>query len=129
MVRGRLVPTEAERVKKLKRIGTVLRRTFPQIKGADKQSRIRGTRGKIVHKESQKPHPSKSTSVHWIKRKEPWASEAACLKADPNIFFPEKGGSTREAKRICSSCEVRQECLGFSLYKGAIRYMGRIERT
>ena len=30
-------------------------------------------------------------------------------------FFPEKGGSTREAKRICESCEVRQECLEYAL--------------
>ena len=30
-------------------------------------------------------------------------------------FFPEKGGSTREAKRVCRSCEVRAECLEFAL--------------
>lgn len=71
--------------------------------------------GTVAHSELRKTHPSKSTPVPWTKREEPWASEAACLKADPNIFFPEKGGSVREAKRICSSCEVRQECLGFSL--------------
>lgn len=44
-----------------------------------------------------------------------WANEAKCLRAEPDIFFPEKGGSTREAKRICSLCEVRQECLDFAL--------------
>ncbi|MDP8962326.1 MAG: WhiB family transcriptional regulator, partial [Actinomycetota bacterium] len=27
-----------------------------------------------------------------------------CLDADPEAFFPEKGGSTREAKRICAAC-------------------------
>ena len=29
--------------------------------------------------------------------------------------FPEKGGSTREAKRICLGCEVRDACLEYAL--------------
>jgi WhiB family redox-sensing transcriptional regulator len=45
----------------------------------------------------------------------PWASGAKCLNADPDVFFPEKGGSTREAKRICSECPVRDECLEYAL--------------
>jgi WhiB family redox-sensing transcriptional regulator len=31
------------------------------------------------------------------------------------VFFPEKGGSSREAKRICSECPVRIECLNYAL--------------
>jgi WhiB family transcriptional regulator, redox-sensing transcriptional regulator len=45
----------------------------------------------------------------------PWAPQARCLQAEPDTFFPEKGGSTREAKRICASCEVRDECLSYAL--------------
>lgn len=44
-----------------------------------------------------------------------WARDAKCLSADPDTFFPEKGGSTREAKRICAMCDVRQQCLEFAL--------------
>ena len=33
----------------------------------------------------------------------------------PEAFFPEKGGSTREAKRICHGCEVQAECLEYAL--------------
>ncbi|HSK25159.1 MAG TPA: WhiB family transcriptional regulator [Egicoccus sp.] len=44
-----------------------------------------------------------------------WMLEAKCLDADPEAFFPEKGGSTREAKRICTACPVRDECLEFAL--------------
>ncbi len=33
----------------------------------------------------------------------------------PGGFFPEKGGSTREAKKVCTSCEVRAECLDYAL--------------
>lgn len=44
-----------------------------------------------------------------------WMLEARCLDADPEAFFPEKGGSTREAKRICAICPVQQECLSYAL--------------
>ncbi|QBR74645.1 WhiB family transcriptional regulator [Microbacterium sediminis] len=44
-----------------------------------------------------------------------WQSDALCAQTDPEAFFPEKGGSTRDAKRICSSCEVRAECLEYAL--------------
>ena len=35
-----------------------------------------------------------------------WQEEALCAQTDPEAFFPEKGGSTREAKKICTGCEV-----------------------
>ena len=44
-----------------------------------------------------------------------WQADALCAQTDPEAFFPEKGGSTREAKRICSSCEVASECLDYAL--------------
>jgi WhiB family redox-sensing transcriptional regulator len=44
-----------------------------------------------------------------------WQEEALCAQTDPEAFFPEKGGSTREAKRICVGCEVKSECLEYAL--------------
>lgn len=44
-----------------------------------------------------------------------WRELALCAQTDPEAFYPEKGGSTREAKKICESCEVRAECLDFAL--------------
>lgn len=44
-----------------------------------------------------------------------WQAEALCAQTDPEAFFPEKGGSTRDAKRICASCDVRSECLEYAL--------------
>ena len=44
-----------------------------------------------------------------------WQERALCAQTDPEAFFPEKGGSTREAKRVCTSCEVRAECLEYAL--------------
>jgi WhiB family redox-sensing transcriptional regulator len=46
-----------------------------------------------------------------------WQERALCAQTDPEAFFPEKGGSTREAKRICSRCEVRADCLEYALGK------------
>lgn len=46
---------------------------------------------------------------------ETWQDEAICAQTDPEAFFPEKGGSTREAKKICLGCPVRQECLDYAL--------------
>ncbi|OKL50214.1 WhiB family transcriptional regulator [Boudabousia marimammalium] len=44
-----------------------------------------------------------------------WQEQALCAQTDPEAFFPEKGGSTREAKGVCAMCEVRQECLEYAL--------------
>ena len=44
-----------------------------------------------------------------------WQVDSLCAQTDPEAFFPEKGGSTREAKKICTSCEVRAQCLEYAL--------------
>ena len=44
-----------------------------------------------------------------------WQTDSLCAQTDPEAFFPEKGGSTRDAKKICTSCEVRNQCLEYAL--------------
>jgi WhiB family transcriptional regulator, redox-sensing transcriptional regulator len=49
-----------------------------------------------------------------------WRSAAACLSADPDLFFPISSRGLGEkqvvrAKMICGGCRVRQECLEFAL--------------
>lgn len=44
-----------------------------------------------------------------------WMERALCKQADPDLFFPERGESTQEAKAVCNSCEVKDECLKFAL--------------
>ncbi len=48
----------------------------------------------------------------------PWQASANCLGVDPDLFFPERGGSTREAKAVCAGCVVRDECLDYALEHG-----------
>ena len=42
-------------------------------------------------------------------------NDGACNGTDPALFFPARGESTTEAKRICQGCPVRQECLDYAL--------------
>ncbi|MFB3049394.1 MAG: WhiB family transcriptional regulator [Acidimicrobiia bacterium] len=44
-----------------------------------------------------------------------WQDLANCRGADPDLFFPERGASTRTAKGICRDCQVRAECLEFAI--------------
>ena len=44
-----------------------------------------------------------------------WQTDALCAQTDPEAFFPEKGGSTRDAKKVCGACNVRSQCLEYAL--------------
>lgn len=44
-----------------------------------------------------------------------WMEDALCAQTDPESFYPEKGGSTRDAKKTCEQCLVRAECLDWAL--------------
>lgn len=44
-----------------------------------------------------------------------WHPQASCQGSDLRLFFPGPGGSTHAAKRICSVCGVRAECLEHAL--------------
>ena len=45
----------------------------------------------------------------------PWQDEALCAQTDPEAFFPDEGIPSGEAKRLCKSCPVRQQCLDYAL--------------
>ena len=44
-----------------------------------------------------------------------WQDFALCAETDPDIFFPEKGGSTTPATSVCSQCLVQAECLEYAI--------------
>jgi WhiB family transcriptional regulator, redox-sensing transcriptional regulator len=46
-----------------------------------------------------------------------WQERALCAQTDPESFFPEKGASNRDAKRVCLLCEVRSECLDYAIQR------------
>lgn len=47
-----------------------------------------------------------------------WMDDAVCATTDPEVFFPENLGSAAEAKKICATCPVVQECLAYALENG-----------
>ena len=47
-----------------------------------------------------------------------WMDRANCHQVDPDLFFPERGASTREAKEVCRGCVVREDCLEYALANG-----------
>jgi WhiB family transcriptional regulator, redox-sensing transcriptional regulator len=49
-----------------------------------------------------------------------WAEQAACSGCSPDLFYPERGGRTEEAKKVCAICPVRKECLDHALAAGEV---------
>ncbi|HXY43360.1 MAG TPA: WhiB family transcriptional regulator [Acidimicrobiales bacterium] len=47
-----------------------------------------------------------------------WQTRANCMGVDPDLFFPERGASTREAKEVCRGCVVREDCLNYAIANG-----------
>src|SRR5580658_11001821 len=47
-----------------------------------------------------------------------WQARSNCMGVDPDLFFPERGSSTREAKEVCRGCVVRDDCLEFAIANG-----------
>lgn len=74
----------------------------------------------IIGPDEPRPQPSDPADIQMLMQEfidnEPdWQKSALCAQADPEAFFPEQGGSTREAKLICNECEVRSDCLEYAL--------------
>jgi WhiB family redox-sensing transcriptional regulator len=58
-----------------------------------------------------------------VTRSANWRDEAACLHADPDLFFPigTTGPALRQikkAKRICQACPAQKPCLDWALDQG-----------
>jgi WhiB family redox-sensing transcriptional regulator len=54
-----------------------------------------------------------------LQKPEPvWQRQANCMGVDPDLFFPERGASTREAKEVCRGCVVQEDCLEYALANG-----------
>ena len=59
-----------------------------------------------------------AVAFHYSKSASFDAPEAACRKADPDLFFPDEGDNVAqiaEAKAVCDGCAVKDGCLAFAL--------------
>jgi WhiB family redox-sensing transcriptional regulator len=55
-----------------------------------------------------------------------WWSDAACLAADPELFFPISSsgpalGQVAQAKATCTRCHIQQACLAYALDAGPVQ--------
>jgi WhiB family redox-sensing transcriptional regulator len=66
---------------------------------------------------SSKEAGMRITSIETVSESS-WQDYANCLGVDPDLFFPERGASTREAKEVCKGCVVREDCLEYALANG-----------
>ncbi len=64
------------------------------------------------------PDPSRDHGLAAEGEEASWQDMANCLGVDPDLFFPERGASTREAKEVCRGCVVREDCLEYALANG-----------
>jgi WhiB family redox-sensing transcriptional regulator len=62
--------------------------------------------------------PMDVVSLMYGRQERSWQSRANCMGVDPDLFFPERGASTREAKEVCRGCVVREDCLEYALANG-----------
>ena len=49
----------------------------------------------------------RNDSVDW--------DRAICPQTDPDAYFPEAGLTTRALKKICMSCDIREDCLQYAI--------------
>lgn len=49
-----------------------------------------------------------------------WMTSALCAQVDTEIFYPERGDSASAdmARKICSLCDVKVQCLEYALEQG-----------
>lgn len=44
-----------------------------------------------------------------------WREDALCAEVGLDLFYPERGGSTRLGQIVCAKCDVRSQCLDYAL--------------
>lgn len=90
-----------------------------QVRGSDAPSRgaasRRGANAASARRQPDLFELAEDLDLLFDAVEQDWQEQALCAQTDPEAFFPEKGGSTREAKRICNGCKVRNQCLEYAL--------------
>ncbi len=72
----------------------------------------------VAHQLGKLSRPTFATEFNEDGTKKGWQDFSNCLGVDQDLFFPERGHSTREAKEVCQECVVREDCLEYALANG-----------
>lgn len=57
-----------------------------------------------------------------------WMDDALCAQVGGDAWFPDKGESVKDAKKVCRQCPVKAECLEENLRERFGVYGGLSER-
>jgi WhiB family redox-sensing transcriptional regulator len=104
-----------ERKRELELIGTSLKqrlstkRSEQPTETKDKQNNTKSELGQKI------PLWPVSIVIHDDHRELAWQTQALCTQTDPEIFSPEKGKTSKSAKKVCAKCEVQEQCLAYAL--------------
>ncbi|GHT81431.1 hypothetical protein FACS1894125_2140 [Actinomycetota bacterium] len=99
---------------------------FDETSAQTREPRVR-TRSKSAGFKSSVGHAAEydddvikmfETASNEYSRTTPWQFDAVCATTAPEAFFPERGGSAKEARAICSMCPVRVDCLDYAIENG-----------
>ena len=90
--------------------------SFPEHK-RHRMGRARKSRP-VVAREQEEKFMAKLGASDKDTEEPSWHDFANCLGVDPDLFFPERGASTKEAKEVCRGCVVRGDCLVYALQNG-----------
>jgi len=44
-----------------------------------------------------------------------WMDKALCREVDYELFFPNAGGNSGKARKVCGRCDVKVQCLNYAL--------------
>ncbi|ACZ32458.1 transcription factor WhiB (plasmid) [Xylanimonas cellulosilytica DSM 15894] len=88
-------------------------RTRPRTSASARAAGDGGERSNVV-----RLWPTAWTPLDDLTREE--ARDALCAQTDPEVFFPEKGGSSRAAKKVCAVCPIRRRCRNVALANPAL---------
>lgn len=62
------------------------------------------------------------------RRSQQWRNDAACKGLDTELFFPQRGESSKPAKAACAGCPVREPCAEAGMSEHFGIYGGLSER-
>lgn len=72
--------------------------------------------GDICPRDSEGPGPGASPYSGGLARMRWELARCAQSDIDPELFFPEKGASSRRARAICAECPIQIECLNYAIF-------------
>lgn len=74
--------------------------------------------------------PTREPVVGFTRGDTSWMDAALCAQIGGDFWFPENGGSIRDAKAVCDRCPVQRDCLDHGLAVGGQHgvYGGMTER-